>query len=246
MRKSLTGLSFAAVCCLLAAVFAQGQDFHKSYAISSNGHISIRNVSGDVKVAGYNGDSVVVDAFKVGRDRDLVKVEDSSTGDRIELRVQYPESGNCDAGVNFQVLVPSQVEYNFDRLASVSGNVEVMGIRGRLHVESVSGNVGVTNVAGIVSASSVSGNVEAQVSSPEGLGDMKFSSVSGNVDVRAPLNLNADIEMSSVSGSLHTDFPISIEEREYGPGHSARGRIGSGTNGLRVTTVSGRVSLTRI
>jgi DUF4097 and DUF4098 domain-containing protein YvlB len=75
---------------------------------------------------------------------------------------------------------------------------------------------------------------------------MKFSSVSGNVAVRAPASLDADIEMSSVSGSLKTDFPIEIQERRYGPGRSARGRLGGGASNLRITSVSGRISLTRI
>ncbi len=74
---------------------------------------------------------------------------------------------------------------------------------------------------------------------------MKFSSVSGSVHVKAPGNLMADIEMSTISGSLETDFPIEVQEAEWGPGRSAHGRIGTGENSLRVTSVSGKVSLTR-
>ncbi len=244
MKRYFCALVFAAVA-LLTGV-ASAQDFHKSYALGAGGHITIKNISGDIKVTGYNGDSIIVDAFKVGRDREVVDVEDSSVGDRIELRVKYPQDCNCDASVNFEVRVPSQADYNYDKLASVSGNVEVAGIRGRLRAESVSGNVGIEGVTGIVSASSVSGNVEAQIINIEGAGDMKFSSVSGNVQVAAPLGINADVEMSSLSGSLNTDFPLTIEESDHGPGRSARGRIGSGSNSLRVTSVSGQVALNRI
>jgi DUF4097 and DUF4098 domain-containing protein YvlB len=86
----------------------------------------------------------------------------------------------------------------------------------------VSGNVDVKDVSGLVSASAVSGNVTVEIRSLEGAGDMKFAAVSGNVTVKAPANLDADIEMSSVSGSLKTDFPIEVQERRYGPGRSAR------------------------
>ncbi len=224
---------------------APAQDFHKTYAIASGGQIRIANVSGNVKVTGYKGDNIVVDAYKVGRDRDLLKVEDTSSGDHIDLKVGYPEHGNCDASVNFEVRVPQGVEYNFEHLASVSGNVEIASVRGRLRAESVSGNVTVQNVTGVVSAQSVSGNVAVEISKLEGTGEMKFSSVSGDVSVKAPANLDADIEMSSLSGSLRSDFPIEIHERRYGPGRSARGRLGSGANNLRITSVSGRVSLIR-
>ncbi len=221
------------------------QDFHKTYAITAGGQIRIANVSGNVKVTGYKGDSIVVDAFKTGRDRDLLKVEDLSSVDRVDLKVVYPDRGNCDASVNFELRVPQGVEYNYEHLASVSGNVEIASVRGRLRAESVSGNVTVQNVTGVVSAQSVSGNVDVEISKLEGTGEMKFSSVSGDVNVKAPANLDADIEMSSLSGSLKCDFPIEIHERRYGPGRSARGRLGSGLNNLRITSVSGRVSLIR-
>ncbi len=229
-----------------AASLGRAEDFHKSYSLGSHGHILIRNVSGDVKVTGYSGDAVVVDAFKTGRDRDLLKVDDQSTADTVSLKVSYPERANCDASVNFEVRVPRGVEFNFDRLASVSGSVYIASVRGRLKAESVSGNVSVKDVSGIVNAASVSGNVDVEITRLEGTGEMKFSSVSGNVNVRAPSSLDADVEMSTVSGSLNTDFQIEVQERRYGPGRSARGRLGSGASNLRITSVSGRVSLTRI
>jgi hypothetical protein len=229
----------------LSTAIGWSQDFQRSYTVPSGGQIRIGNVSGDVRVEGYSGDSVIVEGFKEGRDRDLVKIEDLSSGDRIDVRVRYPEHCSCDASVNFSVRVPSKVSYNFDRIYSVSGSVDVSNITGRLRAESVSGDVDVAGVTGLVSASSVSGDVNAALVQVEGAGDMKFSSVSGNVTVRAPSSLDADIEMSIVSGSLKTDFAIEIHEPRYGPGRSARGRLGSGAHSLRISTVSGRVSLSR-
>jgi hypothetical protein len=222
------------------------QDFKQAYPIGAGGLIRIGNVSGDVKVTGYNKDNtVIVAGYKQGRDRDLVKIEDLSSGDRVDVRVRYPEQCNCDASVNFEVSVPAGVEYNFDRIYSVSGDVDISGVSGRLRAETVSGSVVITDVAGLVSASSVSGSVNASITRVSGSGDMKFASVSGNVAVRAPSSLDADVEMSSVSGSLKTDFPIEVQEPRYGPGRSARGRLGDGAHSLKITTVSGRVSLTR-
>jgi hypothetical protein len=229
----------------LPAATAWGQDFQRSITLPSGGLIRVGNVSGDVRVEGYSGNSVIVEGFKEGRDRDLVKIEDLSSGDRVDVRVRYPENCSCDASVNFQVRVPANISYNFDRIYSVSGNVDITGITGRLRAESVSGDVDVAGVTGLVSASSVSGDVNAAIVEVEGAGDMKFSSVSGNVTVRAPSSLDADIEMSSVSGSLKTDFAIEVHEPRYGPGRSARGRLGSGAHSLRISTVSGRVSLSR-
>ena len=223
---------------------AAGADFQKSYAIGAGGQIKVRNISGDIAVAGYDGDSIMVTATKEGRDRDQVTIEDRSSGDTVDLSVEYPQKGNVSASVNFDIRVPRTVGYNFGRLVSVSGNVQVSDVMGNLQVESISGNVDVNGVSGIVSASAVSGNVNVDLKEA-GSGNMKFSSVSGDVAVRAPANLAADVEMSTISGSLKTDFQLEVHEPRYGPGRSARGRLGSGAYSLRITTVSGRVSLTR-
>ena len=103
----------------------------------------------------------------------------------------------------------------------------------------------VKDVSGTVNAATVSGSVEVEIRRLEGKGDMKFSSVSGSVNVRLPADLDAEVEMSSVSGSLRTDFPIQVEEARYGPGRKARGRVGAGARTVRLSTVSGRVSLSR-
>jgi len=230
---------------LLTGVLALAQDFQKNYTIPAGGQISIKTVSGDVKVTGYSIGYIEVVATKVGRDRDLVQIEDLSSGNKVELRVRYPESCNCEASVNFDVRVPAGVDYDFDRLSSVSGNVEVSGVRGQVRAASVSGDVSLSNVTGLVGAESVSGDVDAQITGIQGNGNMKFSSVSGIVKLKAPASTNADIEMSSVSGSLNTDFPIEVQAADHGPGHSAHGRVGVGGNVLLLKTVSGRVSLTR-
>ncbi len=229
----------------LAAATGLAQDFHKTYPIGAGGQISIGNISGDVRLVGYKGENVIVDAYKVGRDRDQVTVEDSSSASRLELRVRYPEHGHSNASVNFEVQVPESVEYNFGNISSVSGNISVRGVKGRIRAKSVSGNVDVKGISGIVSAESISGSVDVEISNVGGSGEMKFSSISGDVAVRAPRGLDADIEMSTISGSLKTDFPIEVREPRYGPGRSARGRLGNGANNLRITSVSGRVSLTR-
>jgi DUF4097 and DUF4098 domain-containing protein YvlB len=230
----------------IAATSGLAQEFHKTYTIGSGGQISIANISGNVTVSGYKGDSIIVDGYKSGPDRNNVTVEDTSDANRLELRVQYPEHGRSNASISFEVKVPQSVEYNFERVASISGNVSVIGVKGRVLAKCVSGNVEVKGISGIVSAESISGDVDVEILNLGGSGEMKFTSVSGNVSVRAPANLDAYIEMSTLSGSLKSDFPIDIQERRYGPGRSAHGRLGNGANNMRIRSVSGRVSLAKI
>jgi Putative adhesin len=245
MKRRLIGLTvISAALCLALAGAAAAQDFQKSYRLGAGGLISIGTVSGDVSVTGYDGGEVVVKAVKQGRDSDRVEIEDFSASGRINIKVRYPENCECDASVRFDVQVPRSVNYNFDHIASVSGDVAVSGVTGRVRVSSVSGDVRVKNVSGAVSATAVSGDVEVEIVQLDGTEDMKFSSVSGDVSVRLPAGLEADVDMSSFSGAIDTNFPIEVRSERHGPRRWARGQVGEGASRrLKISSLSGDLSL---
>jgi DUF4097 and DUF4098 domain-containing protein YvlB len=218
---------------LVFGEFGRAQDFQKSYKISAEGQVRIWTISGEISIQGYNGSEIVVEGIKSGKDRDRVEILDNSGENRI------------DVGVRFRVRVPRTIPFNYENIRSVSGSVRLSDLTGHVRAESTSGHVTVNDVSGIVSATSISGNVDVTLKQVEGSGNMRFSSVSGNVSVSAPANLDALVEMSTLSGSLTTDYALEVQERRYGPGRSARGRLGAGTSNIRITSVSGRVSLTK-
>jgi DUF4097 and DUF4098 domain-containing protein YvlB len=247
MINRLFRLSVAsAIISLAFAATAAAQDFEKTYRIGAGGQVSIATVSGDVIVTAYDGEGISVRGIKKGRDRDMVEIEDRSGEGRINLSTRYPSRCNCDASVTFEVRVPRSASYNFDGLSSVSGNVDVSGVTGRLRASAVSGDVKVKNVSGAVSANSVSGDVEVEVDRLEGSDDMKFSSVSGDVNVRVPGDLDAEVDITSLSGSIKTDFAIEVREDRHGPRTYARGRLGNGSRHVNMSSVSGDLSLRRL
>jgi hypothetical protein len=264
MIKSTIRLASAVALCLGLAGAVAAQDFQKSYTIGPGGQVRIANVSGDIIIKGYNGASILVSGIKEGPDRDLVEVEDLSSASGIDLRVRYQECRSCNASVRFEVQVPNSVKYNFDRISTASGDIEassIMGditiktasgdlhlkdINGTINASSASGDVHVGNAIGAVSARTASGDVEVEIMRLEGAGKMVFSSASGDVNVRMPGNLSAEIDMSTHSGSLETDFPIEVRDMKSGSGRFARGRVGDGAIMLTIKTASGDVSLRRL
>lgn len=264
MKRSWRQLTLAMFGMLLVlSSSAQAQDFQQSYKLSAGGSVSIKNVSGDIAISGYDGDVVVINGYKEGRDRDKVEVEDNSAGNRVAVGVRYPSPCNCDASIRFEVRVPRNMNFDLDKVSTASGNIKVTGVRGdvsvatasgdvlvenvngRINASTASGEMSVKDVIGEVSAQSASGNVAVEISKLEGTGDMKFSSASGNVSVKLPANADGDVSMSSASGDIKTDFPIEVKEQQYGPGSRAQGRLGSGARSIRLSTASGDVSLTR-
>jgi Putative adhesin len=264
MSKTLFRLTAASMFVILTSVLAGAQDFQKKYEIGAGGHINVSSVSGNVKVTGYDGSVVMVTAVKEGRDRDMVEVEDTSGGDRVELRSRYAPNCNCNASINFTVQVPRSVKYSFDKISTASGDIEVRNVMGELRVRSASGDVTVEDVSGSINASSASGDVrvkdasgtvnasaasgdvDVEMTRVEGAENMEFTSASGDVHVKAPASLDATVDMSSVNGSLKTDFPLEVKEPQYGSRRSAHGRLGNGSRSLKIRSASGDVSLIRL
>lgn len=241
---------------------ALGQDFNRSYRVPAGGQISVRNVSGDVEVTGHDGDQVTVVGHKEGRDREVVEVEDLSGAGNVDIRAKYPRNcNNCEASIRFEVRVPRSTRFTFNPISSASGNIKVTGVTGSLkvntasgdvlisgvsgdvHASTASGEMSVREVAGTVNASTASGNVDVEIARLEGAENMKFSSASGDVNVRMPSSLDAEVSMSTASGQIKTNFPLEVKESQYGSGSKAQGRLGSGARILRISTASGNVSL---
>ena len=227
------------VACLLGFLAGQpveGADFQKSYALGPGSGIKIENVSGNIVVSGYDGSTVQVKGIKEGRDKDRVEVEDASDSKNLNLKVRYPQNCHCDASIRFEVQVPRSVSFKFERLSTASWDIEVHDATGDFRIHSASGNLHVQNVAGVVHANTASGDVtvtqvEGSVNADSASGDiaveitklegndhgMKVTTASGNVTVKLPPNPDVEVEISTVSGSVHTDFPIQVHTPEYGP-----------------------------
>ncbi|MET0650468.1 MAG: DUF4097 family beta strand repeat-containing protein [Pyrinomonadaceae bacterium] len=263
-RRTIFNLAGALVLCMAAAAVTSAQDFQRSYNLGDGGSVEIANVSGDINLTGYDGSAVVVNAYKQGRDANLVEVEDLSTQGRVKLRAKYPDTCNCDAGIRFEVRVPRSANINFDKITTASGNLKAEGFGGRLHLSTASGDVTVSRVGGeikassasgtvrvadatgTVNANSASGDVEVELTRLDGAGDMKFSSASGDVHVRMPTNIDANVSLSTVSGDIETNFPIEVKRNRHGSGSRAEGQLGNGARTLKISSASGNVSLKSI
>lgn len=166
---------------------------------------------------------------------------------------------NNDVRVNFTIRLPAGVKIEASGVSadvhvtgatagvtanSVSGDVELADVAGDIRLNSVSGDVQVRGATtGSIKANSVSGDVRIAVDQFSGTGDLDFSTVSGDVEITLPANLDATVRMTTLSGELTSDFPLTTQgERER---RNVEARIGAGGRMLRFNSVSGNVTLRR-
>jgi len=167
----------------------------------------------------------MVTATKEGRDRDQVTIEDRSTGDTVDLSVEYPHKGNVSASVDFDIRVPRAVDYNFGGWCRSAEMYRCSDVMGNLQVECVSGDVDVSGVSGVVSARPSAGRERGSQDGRIG----KHEVLVRERGCRCPGSFEPGCRCRDVdiSGSLKTDFQLEVHEPRYGAGHSARrARIG--------------------
>ena len=125
--------------------------------------------------------------------------------------------------------------------ATGNGDLEVEGARGPVRASTGNGRIYVATALGPVSATTGNGDIDVRMQTLSGGGDMEFRSGSGAVRVTLPADFNGDVDASTGSGDLRTDFEIRLVGR-LDPQHM-RGTIGSGGRMLRLSTGSGRLEI---
>jgi hypothetical protein len=128
--------------------------------------------------------------------------------------------------------------------SAASGDIKITQVAGTVTASAASGDVTATGISGAASATTASGDVDVELTGVSGSGDMKFSSASGDVRVKAPAQLSAQVEMSTASGSIKTDFPLNIQDLDH-HGKKASGQVGTGAIKLKISAASGDVQLIR-
>ncbi|MFN0109826.1 MAG: DUF4097 family beta strand repeat-containing protein [Blastocatellia bacterium] len=258
---------------LALAGFAQAQDkeFHQIYDLAANGSVGVYSHSGSVRVTGWDGNRVKVDAVKRGREADFgkIQIEVSARPERVEIRVVTPNGLNWRGGVavDFEISVPRSAAVN--PANTTSGDIVVTGPVERLTARATSGNITATQVSGELRANATSGTltindagsrVYAQtnsgsirvvgarddVSATVSSGDIKLEKIGGRIVARSS---SGWIVINEISGDVQAtsftdDVTVSnVRGRAVVSAISGNVVLRNISEGVKATAVSGSVSV---
>jgi DUF4097 and DUF4098 domain-containing protein YvlB len=200
--------------------------------------ISIKTVSGDVAVTGVRGE---VRAETVSGDVDVVQTPNLALAKTVSGDVRAR-----DIGTDTSLL-----------LSTVSGSVIASALKVRtLEAGSVSGNVDLTNLeVERLLAKTINGDISYDGLVTRG-GRYEFNAHSGNVRIALASPSGFEIDASTFSGSIRSDFPVTLrttsrDEREPSrqrgtmSSRSIRGTFGDASAILSVRSFSGTVVITK-
>ena len=112
-------------------------------------------------------------------------------------------------------------------LKTVSGDVRLEGVGGRVSAQTVSGDVRIGPAGGAIDTKTVSGDIRCESVRD---GDVRFSSVSGDIEIGIATGSLVDVDAGSTSGDLSSEVPLGTDPGSTGGGPTVvvRGRTVSG------------------
>lgn len=148
--------------------------------------------------------------------------------------------GSQDVHVHFTVQVPHGVRLD---LIGVDGNVRSAS-SAPVRARTVNGDVTVVTSVGPVVAETINGDVDARMTTLSGRDSVIAKTINGDAWAFIPDSVAATVDVSTMNGSLITDFPEFVGGRDNRK--SVTGTLRGGGTPVRVRTLNGTVGLARL
>jgi len=208
-------------------IFAQTPTKEQLVVALSNpgkpGLVSVKLIGGSIKVIGYGGKDVVIDATsRLGRTSNrqvpaaaagMKRIETSNsfdlTADESNNQVSI-KTNSWKNPIDLVIKVPQRFSLQIGTVQN--GDIVVENVAGELEVSNVNGAIHLNQVSGSAVANTVNGAVTATFKNVTAGAPMAFSTVNGPVDVTFPSTTKAALKLKSDHGEIYSDFDLVAEK----------------------------------
>jgi hypothetical protein len=249
----------------LSSVAARADEWSHTYPVNGRPEVVVNANDGDVDVLLGSSQQVEVRVLTRGwKMQDEVQVTGNASGNHIDIKVHKSAHGCigiCIQSIRVEVRVPrdSDVDIHTDdgnvhaegirgtlQFGTGDGNVTLHDVEGSLHAETGDGNVEVNGRFSALNLHTGDGNIDAELSpAPAAQGGWLLRTGDGNVHLKLPGDLGAELDAHSGDGDVHVDFPG--HDRDKDKDNSFRGQInGGGGLSIEVRTGDGDITVAKL
>lgn len=218
--------AFTAFTVISAPLRAQG-DLKEQLSIPLSdpgkpGTLKVHLIRGSIRVTGYNGNQVVIDATTKQADKSEKPRENVEGMKRISkngaMDISATEENNVvnvssklfNSHMELNIKVPMKFSLNVGTINE--GDVLVENVDGVLEITNVNGDIRLSNISGSAVANTVNGLLKANFKTVDTKSPMAFSTLNGNVDVTLPPTAKFDVKIKSDQGEIYSDFDVDVEK----------------------------------
>jgi hypothetical protein len=247
-------LLVAASGCEMAAVHLRAQEsveWRKTYDLSADGRIEVRNVNGRIEVLPSDGRTVEVVAVKTARGASAdaarealgkIEIVEDVRPDVIRIETKLPRTSGffqSNGEVRYTVRVPASAAAE---AITVNGGVEVTGLSGRVRAETTNGGIVGRDMSGAFEASTTNGGIDVQMARVAD-GGLRLGCTNGGIRVRLPGDARATISASVTNGGIDTGG-LQLETTQLSR-RRLEARLNGGGPPIRVEGTNGGIHFTR-
>ena len=186
------------------------------------GSLEVELVNGSIRVTGYSGKDVVIDAAARASKHlgispgNVAGMKRISAGNSLSLTAEEKNNRieisteSWKSPIDLVIKVPR----NFSLKVSTvnDGDITIDNVAGELEVTNVNGDISLNQVAGSAVANTVNGDLKATFTRITAGAPMAFSTLNGKVDVTLPANASAALKMKSDQGNVYSDFDVALSK----------------------------------
>ncbi len=206
LKRSFILLVMGLLCLALTGTSLADRIEEKSFPLTANGSILVKNVAGTIVIYGWDEERVKMIATKTGakdENLDKIKIAIDAREDYLKIDTQHPIFTIVWRGrVNYELWVPAGATV---QAKSTSGLIQIEDQRSDVRAHTVSGDIELTNIQGKIDADTTSGDIYTKKSK----GNVIARSVSG--DLKILKAQGAVTTIKTVSG----DIWVELEEIDY-------------------------------
>jgi len=249
--------SFLLIASLTLAGLARSQDFKVTVENTKEGKLILEDFRGELPIEGYSGNEIIVTSadgrfetpeqakglkpiYAAGTDNTGIGVYMEKNGNRVTLHCLLPitRSGS------YRIRVPDNLALEINSDCARGGETTISNVKNEIDLKGCH-RVELKNVSGPLDISTISGGITVVFSELSKDKSISLASVSGEVDVTLPAKAGFNLEMSTISGGMYSDFdlaPANADMRRVGGGNLHAPVNGGGTD-VRLHSISGNIYL---
>jgi hypothetical protein len=248
----------------LSSLSARADEWSHSYPVTAKPEVTVNSNDGDVEVLVGSNQQVDVRVITRGwKIKDDVQITGNQSGNHLEIKLHKTSNvcfGVCLQSIRVEVRVPRESDLNIHtddgnvRVENVTGNlqfetgdgdVRLRNVEGSLHADTHDGNVEVNGRFNVLSLHTGDGNIDAEVgavTAPQS--GWLLRSGDGNIRLRLPGNLGADLDAHSGDGAVNVGVPVTASG--VGKENSFRGKINGGGVSIELRTGDGDIKVEKL
>jgi DUF4097 and DUF4098 domain-containing protein YvlB len=222
-------------------------EWTRSFQLTPNGSVTLKNGNGKIEVIGGDGSSVNITAERIVKasteaaakeQLTLLEMKEDVADDRVNIDSSTRGiSINVSRRINYKVTMPKGASLT---LVSSNGDILVTNVGGAFSAEATNGRVTATGLQGGTRVTTTNGVIELTFDKV-GDGGITAETTNGTITVAVPKATNADLSARISNGAISSQgLDVQVAEQSR---RRLDGTLGTGGPSIRLEATNGAITI---